>query len=72
MLLGIYEFMPDLLFSPPNPFLPGFLSFGWFRLVYMLRPGIWEEVAFRGVILNLQKKRLNAQKGSQIILMISR
>jgi len=57
MWLGTYVFEPDLLFSPPNPLLPGFLSFGWFRLVYMLRPGIWEEVAFRGVILNLQKKK---------------
>ena len=57
MWLGTYIFYPDLIFSPPNPLLPGFLSFGWFRLVYMLRPGIWEEVAFRGVILNLQKKK---------------
>jgi membrane protease YdiL (CAAX protease family) len=55
--LGTYEFDPNVLFGPPNPLLPGFLSFGWFRLIYMLRPGIWEEVAFRGVILNLQKKK---------------
>lgn len=55
--LGTYAFDPNVLFGPPNPLLPGFLSFGWFRLIYMLRPGIWEEVAFRGVILNLQKKK---------------
>jgi membrane protease YdiL (CAAX protease family) len=58
MLFGTYVFAPELLFSDPNPlFLPSLLSLGWFRLVYMLRPGIWEEVAFRGVILNLQKKK---------------
>ena len=53
MWLGTYVFNPDLLFRPPM----SFFSLGWFNLIYMLRPGIWEEVAFRGVILNLQKKR---------------
>jgi len=30
---------------------------GWFLFILMLIPGIWEEVAFRGVILNLQLKK---------------
>jgi membrane protease YdiL (CAAX protease family) len=29
----------------------------WFLFIFMLIPGIWEEVSFRGVILNLQSKR---------------
>ncbi|MFX1501248.1 MAG: type II CAAX prenyl endopeptidase Rce1 family protein [Promethearchaeota archaeon] len=29
---------------------------GWFLFIFMLIPGIWEEIAFRGVILNLQLK----------------
>ncbi len=59
LLLGSYNFQDNInvLFSPPNPLVPGFLAMGWFRIIYMLRPGIWEEVAFRGIILNMQKKR---------------
>ena len=60
LLLGSFNFLynVEVLFSPPNPLLlPSFLAFGWFRIIYMLSPGIWEEVAFRGVILNMQKKR---------------
>jgi len=60
LLLGSYNFLynVEVLFSPPNPLLlPSFLAMGWFRIFYMLSPGIWEEIAFRGVILNLQKKR---------------
>lgn len=53
MWFGTYVFNPDLLFSPPI----NIFNLGWFNLIYMLRPGIWEEVAFRGVILNLQKKK---------------
>jgi membrane protease YdiL (CAAX protease family)/predicted permease len=44
----------------PNPiFLDNLnpLYLGWFLSIYMLIPGIWEEVAFRGVILNLQIKK---------------
>ncbi|MFW9896186.1 MAG: lysostaphin resistance A-like protein [Candidatus Thorarchaeota archaeon] len=54
LFFGSYNFQHNLevLFSPPS-----FLFFGWFALIYMLRPAIWEEVAFRGIILSLQKKR---------------
>ncbi|MFW9824771.1 MAG: type II CAAX prenyl endopeptidase Rce1 family protein [Candidatus Thorarchaeota archaeon] len=54
LLFGTYNFQQNLevLFSPPS-----FLSYGWFALIYMLRPAIWEEVTFRGIILSLQKKR---------------
>lgn len=46
-LLGKYYFIPEILF----------LGFNWFLFVLMLIPGIWEEVAFRGVILNLQRRK---------------
>jgi membrane protease YdiL (CAAX protease family) len=48
-LLGTYYVIPEILF----------LGFNWFLFVLMLIPGIWEEVAFRGVILNLQLKKYN-------------
>jgi membrane protease YdiL (CAAX protease family) len=59
LLLGSYNFQFnfEVLFRPPNPMVPGFLALGWFRIIYMLRPGLWEEVAFRGIILNLQKRK---------------
>ncbi|MFX1374456.1 MAG: type II CAAX prenyl endopeptidase Rce1 family protein [Promethearchaeota archaeon] len=41
----------------PNRYLPFPYYFGWFIFIYMLMPGIWEEIAFRGVILNLQLKK---------------
>jgi membrane protease YdiL (CAAX protease family) len=56
LFLGDYNFQVnfEVLFSPPGS---GFFTLGWFAIIYMLRPAIWEEVAFRGVILSLQKKR---------------
>jgi membrane protease YdiL (CAAX protease family) len=58
LLFGTYNFQAsfEVLFSPPGS---GFFVFGWFALIFHLRPAIWEEVAFRGVILSLQKKRYN-------------
>ncbi|MFW9819512.1 MAG: CPBP family intramembrane glutamic endopeptidase [Candidatus Thorarchaeota archaeon] len=50
---GSYVFDPNLLFGPPI----NIFNLGWFRFVFMLRPGIWEEVSFRGVLLNLQRKK---------------
>lgn len=52
-LFGEFIFIPELLFGNPNPTLPGLLSFGWFIWIIMLRPGIWEEVTFRGVNIPL-------------------
>jgi membrane protease YdiL (CAAX protease family) len=35
------------------------LNLGWFLFITMLIPGIWEEIAFRGVILNLQLRKFS-------------
>jgi membrane protease YdiL (CAAX protease family) len=43
----------------PNPNLPFPFFLGWFLFIFMLIPGIWEEIAFRGVILNLQLKKFS-------------
>ena len=53
-LLGTYEFDPDALFGEPSIYP---VNLGWFIFILMLIPGIWEEVAFRGVLfqLNLRK-----------------
>jgi len=53
IILGTYTFDLRILFGQPLTMF----GFGWFLFIFMLRPGIWEEVAFRGVILNLQLKR---------------
>jgi hypothetical protein len=55
ILLGNYEFVPEILFSNPSYF-----NLGWFLFITMLIPGVWEEVAFRGVIIpNLERKYTN-------------
>ncbi|MFW9968981.1 MAG: CPBP family intramembrane glutamic endopeptidase [Candidatus Odinarchaeota archaeon] len=47
-LLGNYTFNPSILVS----------GYNWMLLfVFMLIPGIWEEIGFRGVILNLQLRK---------------
>ncbi len=62
ILLGTWIFDPGILVRPPT----SILNLGWFLFIIMLRPGIWEEVAFRGVILNLQLKKFT--KNTAIIL----
>jgi membrane protease YdiL (CAAX protease family)/predicted permease len=56
LFFGTYNFQASIeyLFSPPAP---GFFTFGWFAIIFNLRPAIMEEITFRGVILSLQKKR---------------
>jgi len=55
LLLGEINFVHWYLENPyPAPFP---LYLGWFLFIFMLIPGIWEEIAFRGVILNLQRKK---------------
>jgi membrane protease YdiL (CAAX protease family) len=55
LILGEINFVHWYLENPhPAPFP---LYLGWLLFVIMLIPGIWEEVAFRGVILNLQRKK---------------
>ncbi len=44
-------------FENPNPDQPFPINLGWFLFIFMLIPGIWEEISFRGVILNLQLRR---------------
>ena len=56
-LLGVFNFAPEFLFRNPNPLYPGFASFGWFIWIFMIRPGLWEEVAFRGVVIPLLSKK---------------
>jgi len=46
-LFGTYIFNIEVLFGYPN----------WILLYVMLYPAIWEEIAFRGVILKLQLKK---------------
>ncbi|GAG83124.1 unnamed protein product, partial [marine sediment metagenome] len=47
-LLGVFSFAPEFLFRNPNPSYMGVASLGWFIWIFMIRPGLWEEVAFRG------------------------
>jgi membrane protease YdiL (CAAX protease family) len=52
LLLGDYEFVPEVVFGRPSA-----TNFGWFLFIIMLIPGIWEEVSFRGVLIpNLERK----------------
>jgi membrane protease YdiL (CAAX protease family) len=56
-LLGVFNFAPEFLFRNPNPIYGGLASFGWFIWIFMIRPGLWEEVAFRGVVIPLLSKK---------------
>jgi membrane protease YdiL (CAAX protease family) len=52
VLLGIYKFVPEIIFGTPT-----YGNFGWFIFIIMLIPGIWEEFSFRGVMIpNLGRK----------------
>ena len=53
IFLGTWIFDLSVLFGEPSIST----GLGWFLLIFMLIPGIWEELAFRGVILNLQLKK---------------
>jgi len=57
ILLGNYYWAPELLFRDPNPLIPGLFSLGWFIWIFAIQPGLWEEVAFRGVILPLLSRK---------------
>ncbi|MBY8980086.1 MAG: CPBP family intramembrane metalloprotease [Candidatus Lokiarchaeota archaeon] len=56
-LLGVFYFDPEFLFRDPNPSYFGVASLGWFIWIFMIRPGLWEEVAFRGVVIPLLSKK---------------
>jgi len=55
-LLGLSYFPPDFLFENPR-ILGGIPLLGWFVWIFMIRPGLWEEVAFRGVVIPLLSKK---------------
>lgn len=56
-IFGTYIFDLSILFGNPNPFLPGLASLGWFIWIFMLIPGIWEEITHRGVVIPMLLKK---------------
>jgi len=52
-LLGTYVFSLDILFGTPS--ISG--GIGWFLFIFMLIPGIWEEVDNRGIAIPLLLKK---------------
>jgi len=52
-LFGTWFLDWNIIFGNPSVVT----GLGWFYFILMLIAGIWEEVAFRGVILNLQLKK---------------
>ncbi|TFG18126.1 MAG: CPBP family intramembrane metalloprotease, partial [Promethearchaeota archaeon] len=56
ILLGDFVLDPSIIFGPPRSTSFGFI-YGWFFFIVMLIPGIWEEWAFRGVIIPLNSKK---------------
>ncbi|MFX1379085.1 MAG: CPBP family intramembrane glutamic endopeptidase [Promethearchaeota archaeon] len=60
--LGNYVFDPSILFGQPNPYRLGLAGLGWFLFIYMLIPGVWEEIAFRGVAIPMLLKKYHVRK----------
>lgn len=54
--LGAFKLDLDIIFRNPDVIT----GVGWFIFLYALIPGIWEEITFRGVILNLVKSKYSA------------
>ncbi|TKJ23493.1 MAG: hypothetical protein CEE42_12040 [Promethearchaeota archaeon Loki_b31] len=65
-LFGHYIFDLEVIFGTPGSSI-AFL--GWFFFITMLIPGIWEEVAFRGVITKLNLRRYS-QRTTLIIVSV--
>lgn len=65
-LFGHYTFDLEVIFGTPGSSIA---LFGWFFLIMMLIPGIWEEVAFRGVITKLNLRRYS-QRTTWIIVSV--
>jgi len=53
-IFGTFTFDLDVIFGTPGSSVS---IFGWFLFIYMLIPGIWEEVSFRGVIMTLNLRK---------------
>lgn len=54
--LGAFKLDLDIIFRNPDVTT----GVGWFIFLYALIPGIWEEIAFRGIILNSVKSKYSA------------
>jgi len=54
LTLGEYIFDPNVIFGKPTIYY-----YGWTVFILMLIPGIWEEVAFRGVMIPMLSKKHN-------------
>jgi membrane protease YdiL (CAAX protease family) len=54
--LGAFKLDLDIIFRNPDVTT----GVGWFIFLYALIPGIWEEITFRGVILNSVKSKYSA------------
>ncbi|MFX0091563.1 MAG: CPBP family intramembrane glutamic endopeptidase [Candidatus Hodarchaeota archaeon] len=62
-LLGNYVFDLNVLFGTPEPAtLTEPAKRGWFLFFFAFIPGIWEEIAFRGVILPLFLRKYSEKK----------
>lgn len=57
ILLGVYTSNYSLLVSPDYE-----NGLGWFIFVFALIPGIWEEIAFRGIILSFLLSKFSVRK----------
>ncbi len=53
-IFGNYVFDPDVIFGTPGSSIS---FYGWFLFIFMLIPGIWEEVSFRGVMITLNMRK---------------
>lgn len=61
-LLGQYVFDLNVIFGFPDPTIPGFAGLGWFLFIIMLVPGIFEEIAFRGVSIPMLQEKHSQKK----------
>ena len=57
ILLGVYTSNFSLLVSPDYE-----NGLGWFIFIFALIPGIWEEIAFRGIILTFLLSKYSVRK----------
>jgi len=56
-LLGEIRYFTEFLFWDPNRIYGGIFGLGWFIWIFMIRAGLWEEVAFRGVVIPLLSRK---------------
>ncbi|MFX1274728.1 MAG: type II CAAX prenyl endopeptidase Rce1 family protein [Promethearchaeota archaeon] len=61
ILLGDFVLDPNIIFGNPV-FQKGLIRFGWLCFIIALIPGIWEEIAFRGVMLPMLLKKYNQKR----------